>query len=69
MGLLRKHFSSSKWLPEGPGAFMDFADDVISAEDENAGFRESVLHLGLDVSTLELQHELDMEWEQLFEDR
>lgn len=48
---------------------MDFADDVISAEDENAGFRESVLHLGLDVSTLELQHELDMEWEQLFEDR
>ena len=35
----------------------------------NAGFREGVLQVGLDVSTPELQRELDMEWGQLFEDR
>ena len=51
-------------------AFSDkFRVDVIGAEDENAGFREGVLQVGLDVSTPELQRELDMEWEQLREDR
>ena len=50
-------------------AFYDkFCADVISTEDENTGFREGVLQVGLDVSMLELQHELDREWEQLFED-
>jgi DNA-directed RNA polymerase II subunit RPB1 len=51
-------------------AFYDkFCVNVIGAEDENTGFREGVLQVGLDVSTLELQRELDREWEQLFEDR
>jgi DNA-directed RNA polymerase II subunit RPB1 len=50
-------------------AFYDkFRVDIIGTEDKNAGFCESVLHLSLDVSTPELQCELDMEWEQLFED-
>ena len=51
-------------------AFYDkFRVDVIGAEDENAGFREGALQVGLDVNNPDLQRELDTEWDQLNEDR
>ena len=50
-------------------SYEKFRVDVIGAEDENAGFREGVLQLGLDVNNPDLQHELDTKWDQLNEDR
>ncbi|KAF8315634.1 beta and beta-prime subunits of DNA dependent RNA-polymerase [Clavulina sp. PMI_390] len=51
-------------------AFYDkFRIDVIGAEDENAALREGVVQMGLDINTPEVQHELDLEWDQLNRDR
>jgi len=50
-------------------AFYDrFRVDVIGAEDENAGFRESTLQVGSDVHNSDLRRELDTEWDQFNED-
>lgn len=52
------------------GAFHKrFRVDVIGLDGEEGGFQDGVLQVGLDVSTQELQRELDLEWEQLSDDR
>lgn len=49
--------------------YQRYRVDMLGAEDENAMLREGVLQIGLDVGSLELQKELDAEWDQLQGDR